>query len=145
VLVAATVAAAVAGFLGRAVRGVSKGGGVVIFGALALVAVLVAAVLRVLALPAAMLLRAALSRRREELADASAVQFTRDPGGLRRALEKVAADTSPAQQIRPLARALCIEQPRAGGVGWLDRWMASHPPISARISWLRSLEGPSAA
>jgi heat shock protein HtpX len=145
VLIAATVAVALASVLVRAVRGVSKGGGLVIFGALALVAVVAAMLLRLLALPAAMLLRAAPSRRREELADASAVQFTRDPGGLRRALEKVAADTSAAQQIRPLARALCIEQPWAGGAGWLDRWMASHPPIGRRISWLRSLKGGAAA
>src|SRR6476620_5956097 len=106
-------------------------------GLLALVALLAAVVLRVLALPAAMLLRAALSRRREELADASAVQFTRDPGGLRRALERIAADTTPPARIRPLARALCIEQPHGAlRSGWFDRWMDTHPPVTQRIAWL---------
>ena len=37
------------------------------------------------------LIQAAISRHREELADASAVQFTRDPTGLRGALVKIGA------------------------------------------------------
>ena len=146
VLVAATIAVALATLLGRATRGAGKGAGAMFVGMLALAALVVAVVLRVIALPAAMLLRAALSRRREELADASAVQFTRDPGGLRRALERIAADTTPPANIRPLARALCIEQPHgAPRSGWLDRWMGTHPPIAERIAWLRALEGASGA
>jgi heat shock protein HtpX len=48
----------------------------------------------ILAPIAAMLLRSAISRRRESLADATAVSFTRNPAGLRRALETLAADST---------------------------------------------------
>ena len=145
-LVAATVAVTVAALAGQAVRGAGKGRGVVIVGGLAFAALVVALVLRVIALPAALLIRAALSRRREELADASAVQFTRDPGGLRRALEKIAGDTAAPADIGSLARALCIERPQGPPrSGWLERWMGTHPPISRRIAWLRALEGASGA
>jgi Zn-dependent protease with chaperone function len=113
-----------------------------------------AAIFRFVAVPAALLLRAALSRQREELADASAVQYTRDPSGLRTALEKIAAaDNMPRLSL--LARALCIQEPdgppsRPGIVErWmqqhpptaLGRWVHTHPPIEERIAWLRSLEG----
>lgn len=99
-------------------------------------------------------LRAALSPHREELADASAVQYTHDPGGLRAALEKIAAaDNTPHLPL--LARALCITEPHGPpstpGIieRWLQqhpstvlgRWVTTHPPIEERIAWLRSLEG----
>ena len=143
VLVAATIAVVVATFMGRATRSAGKGMGALLVGALALAAFVFAVILRLIALPAAMLLRAALSRRREELADASAVQFTRDPGGLRRALERIATGTAPAVNLRPLALALCIERPHDAAVAhWLGRWMGTHPPIAERIAWLRDLEGP---
>ncbi|NDH13460.1 MAG: hypothetical protein EBY13_06235, partial [Actinobacteria bacterium] len=48
----------------------------------------------ILAPIAAVLLRSAISRRREALADATAVSFTRNPAGLRSALEVLAADST---------------------------------------------------
>jgi len=119
-----------------------------------IVAATLAAIFRFIAVPAALLLRAALSRHREELADASAVQYTRDPGSLRAALEKIAAADN-APHLPLLARALCITEPhgppsRPGIVErWmqqhpstvLGRWVTTHPPIEERIAWLRSLEG----
>lgn len=77
------------------------------------------------------LIKAAVSRQREFLADASAVQYTRNPEGLAGALAKIAKFSSR------------IESPRAeeashmffgNGVG--DAWLtlfATHPPIEARI------------
>lgn len=112
-----------------------------LIGVLALAAAVIAVALRFIAVPAGLLLDAAVSRRREELADASAVQFTRDPGGLRLALEKIAASRE-APRVGLLARALCIEhRPGPRTRGWLNRWMHTHPPIERRIAWLRSLEG----
>jgi heat shock protein HtpX len=89
-----------------------------------------------------MLLQACLSRRREALADASAVQFTRDPGGLRRALEKMAASPIPTCAINAANAALWFDCPqRLQRRPWLDRLLATHPPIERRIAWLRALEG----
>jgi heat shock protein HtpX len=121
----------------RRTRGRSK----VVVGALGLCFVLLAAIFRFIAVPAALLMRAALSRRREQLADASAVQYTRDPTGLRSALEKIAAgDHTP--KVGMLAKALCIEQPDlVARPKFFDKWMDTHPPIEERIVWLRMLEG----
>ena len=103
------------------------------------------------AVPAAALVRAAISRRRELLADASAVQLTRDPTGLRSALERIAAgptDRAAGGRARPgaagppgglVTAALWIHVPAGSGGRWA-RWFDSHPPIEQRIAWLRSLE-----
>ncbi len=110
------------------------------------VATVVSIVLWLVALPAAALVRAAISRRRELLADASAVQLTRDPTGLRSALERIAAGTRGSPGSSPPApgsfvtAALWIHVPTGGGDGRWARWFDSHPPIEQRIAWLRSLE-----
>jgi heat shock protein HtpX len=144
VVLVATVATALAVGLAKSIRD-AKGNAGILAAGLAMAALLVAAVLRFIALPCTLLLRAALSRRREELADASAVQFTRDPGGLRSALEKIAVGPMPAVVLRPTAAALCIEQPAQADAGlWLGGLMATHPPIEQRIAWLRALEGAGA-
>ena len=100
---------------------------------------------RLLAVPAALLMRAALSRRRELLADASAVQFTHDPGGLRQALEKIAVSVAAPMRAPALARPLWINSAPASRRRF-DRWLDTHPPITDRITWLGQLEGfPSGA
>ena len=58
------------------------------------IALIVSLVILILAPIAAMLLKAAISRRREALADATAVQFTRNPSGLRKALQVLQADST---------------------------------------------------
>jgi heat shock protein HtpX len=88
--------------------------------------------------------RATISRRREQLADASAVQFTRDPTGLRSALEKLAVrGVSEPQGVRLANSALWINSPLASG-RWpksIRRALDTHPPLERRIAWLRQLEG----
>lgn len=94
-----------------------------------------------LARPAALLVRAAISRRREQLADASAVQFTRDPGGLRSALEKLAANDVAQRELGVVTSSLWIVVPvEPGAHGWLARLLDTHPPVEQRIAWLRCLE-----
>lgn len=73
-------------------------------------------------------IRAAVSRQREFLADAAAVQFTRNPEGLGGALAKVAAQGS------------AISSPQAPEVshfffanGLVSGWLATHPPVEERI------------
>ena len=78
------------------------------------------------------LIKAAVSRQREFLADASAVQYTRNPGGLAGALSKIASHSSR------------LEHPKAQeashmffGNGMAEAWLglfATHPPIHQRIA-----------
>lgn len=141
---AARLASGAAAAAGGTRRG--RGGWIVtVFAlAIALVAAVVALVLGVIALPLALLLRAALSRRREELADAAAVQYTRDPEGLRTALERIAASRVPLSRVDATTEALWIDRPGrllAAADRWWDRLFDTHPPIERRIQWLRALEG----
>ena len=107
--------------------------------------VLVAAVVAALLAPvAAVLLKAAISRKRESLADATAVAFTRNPAGLRRALETLAADSTVVHQKSNAVAHLWIESPLDSKM--TSRLFATHPAIEERIANLRALEqsGPPA-
>lgn len=108
---------------------------------LVLVAALVAALL---APVAAVLLKAAISRKRESLADATAVAFTRNPAGLRRALETLAADSTVVHQKSNAVAHLWIESPLDSKM--TSKLFATHPAIEERIANLRALEqsGPPA-
>jgi heat shock protein HtpX len=102
---------------------------------LALVAALVALILAPIA---ATLLRSAISRRREALADATAIAYTRNPAGLRRALETLAEDSTVVNQKSTAVAHVWIESP-------LDarstaKLFATHPPIEERIALLRKME-----
>jgi len=102
---------------------------------LILIAALVAAVLAPIA---AVLLKAAISRKRESLADATAVAFTRNPTGLRRALETLAADSTVVHQKSNAVAHLWIESPLDSKI--TSKLFATHPAIEERIASLRALE-----
>lgn len=102
------------------------------------VAMVVSLVIIILAPIAALLLRAAISRKREALADATAVQFTRNPTGLRRALETLAADTTVVQQKSTAVAHVWIESPLDGKS---KSMFDTHPPLADRIALLRQMEG----
>ena len=106
-----------------------------------LIAALVAAILAPIA---AVLLKAAISRNRESLADATAVAFTRNPTGLRRALETLAADSTVVHQKSNAVAHLWIESPLDSKM--TSKFFATHPAIEERIANLRALEqtGPAA-
>ena len=79
----------------------------------------------------ARLIKAAVSREREALADAAAVQYTRHPSGLAGALKKIGGYTARLSSVdgEEVAHMLF-----AGGArGWLGRWLATHPPLEERI------------
>jgi Zn-dependent protease with chaperone function len=78
------------------------------------------------------LIQSAVSRERERLADASAVQFTRNPGGLRGALLKVAALPSGGT----LGAARTDEVAHMLFVPGLDSLFATHPPLAERVATL---------
>jgi heat shock protein HtpX len=95
-------------------------------------------VILILAPLAAMLLRSAISRRREALADATAVAFTRNPAGLRRALEVLAADSTVVAQRSTAVAHIWIESPLDGTS--VSKLFSTHPPIAERIATLRKME-----
>ena len=92
----------------------------------------------ILAPIAAMLLRSAISRRRESLADATAVSFTRNPAGLRRALETLAADSTVVRQRSNAVAHIWIESPLDAKA--VSKLFSTHPPIEERIETLRAME-----
>lgn len=101
-------------------------------------ALVVSLIVLILAPIAALLLKAAISRRREALADATAVAFTRNPAGLRSALEVLAADTTVVQQRSTAVAHIWIESPLDAKS--VSRLFATHPPIEERIAALRAME-----
>ena len=92
----------------------------------------------ILAPIAATMLKAAVSRKRESLADATAVAFTRNPAGLRAALEVLARDNTVVEARSSAVAHLYIESPLDASVA--SRLFATHPPIHERIETLRKME-----
>ena len=92
----------------------------------------------ILAPIAATMLKAAVSRKRESLADATAVAFTRNPAGLRAALEVLARDTTVVQARSSAVAHLYIESPLDASAA--SKLFATHPPIQERIAILRAME-----
>src|SRR5512138_3548387 len=75
------------------------------------------------------MIQAAVSRRREALADASAVQFTRDPTGLRNALVKIGAASSGSRLSHPEVDEVAHMLFAPG----MSRLFATHPPLLERL------------
>ncbi len=79
-------------------------------------------------------IKAAVSRQREYLADASAVQFTRNPSGLAEALKKIARNGS---RLRSTAAQELSHLFFAASEGvFISRLLATHPPLEKRIGRL---------
>jgi Zn-dependent protease with chaperone function len=115
---------------GRQSNGNSKGGGAIVAILLLAVALIVIGYVGVFF---ASLIRAAISRQREYLADASAVQFTRNPGGLAGALKKIAG-------LHHGGRITSAHASEAGhfffanGIDhFWESLFATHPPLIERI------------
>jgi heat shock protein HtpX len=108
--------------------------------ATAIIAV-VAIVLAILAPIISRLIQLAVNRQREYLADASAVELTRNPYGLERALAKIGADKEVLEVANRGTQHMYFTNPikkfeaRASGL------MGTHPPILDRINRLRELTG----
>lgn len=108
--------------------------GAAIFMVLALIAAILAPI-------AAQLIRFAISRKREFLADASGVILTRHPEGLAAALAKIAEYKAPVKRATAATAHLYISNPfGAKKVGsWLLNLFNTHPPIEERIRILRAM------
>jgi heat shock protein HtpX len=89
-------------------------------------------------------MQAAVSRKRETLADVSACQMTRYPPGLISALEKLQADTTVTHAASTATAHMWIEQPMSGvgdkgKMGMWNKMFDTHPPLEERIALLREL------
>ena len=81
----------------------------------------------------ARLIRAAVSRQREHLADAAAVQFTRNPRGLAGALRRIREGAGGASLRTAQAEAFSHMLFATASRSWLNRLLATHPPLDVRI------------
>jgi len=91
---------------------------------------------------AAQLIKLAISRKRELLADSSAVVLTRNPEGLATALEKISAYKKPVKNASGATAHLYISNPLGSKEfgGFLAGLFDTHPPVGERIKILRSME-----
>jgi heat shock protein HtpX len=109
------------------------------------ITVLVGLVFVVLAPLAARAMQAAVSRRRETLADVSAVEMTRYPPGLISALEKLKDDQSVVRSGNRATAHMWIEEPveryadNGARGSRLGRAFDTHPPLDDRIALLREM------
>jgi len=98
---------------------------------------IVGLVLLILSPIIAELIKMAISRKREYLADASGSLLTRYPEGLARALEKISTSNTPLATASAATAHLFISNPlKAGSFTGL---FSTHPPIGERIKKLRTM------
>ncbi|HEV8421147.1 MAG TPA: M48 family metallopeptidase [Actinomycetota bacterium] len=104
--------------------------------------VILGVVLAILAPFLAQVIKLAVSRRREYLADAEGALLTRYPPGLASALRKIAADTTPLRVANNATAHLWLNQPsRIPGESnhWWENLFSTHPPIRERIRILEEM------
>ena len=102
--------------------------------------IIVLLVVAILAPLAAKAVQMAVSRQREYLADATSVQFTRNPDGLVSALQKLeAAAGKPFPGVSDATQHLFIVNPMREMTAKTSDLMATHPDIESRIARLRNL------
>lgn len=90
---------------------------------------------------AAELMKLALSRKREFLADSSAIELTRNPQGLIDALLKISSDDEPLEAANKSTASMYICSPLKGkeSKGFLAKLYMTHPPIEDRIEALKNI------
>jgi heat shock protein HtpX len=87
----------------------------------------------------AQLIRLAISRKREFLADASGAMLTRHPAGLASALRKLEDDTEPLEAANKATAHLYIVNPLKNIKGMVNKMFSTHPPIEERIAALEKM------
>ncbi len=79
------------------------------------------------------LIKSAVSRQREYLADASAVQYTRNPDGIAGALKRIGADSQGSVLQNPAASEISHALFSKGVKSGINSMFATHPPLKKRI------------
>jgi heat shock protein HtpX len=122
-------------WFGGGSRGRGGGGGYI-----QLIMIAVAIVLAILAPIFARLLQLSISRQREYLADATAVQLTRNPKGLADALQEISGDREVLEAANRATAHLYIVNPIKRFEKRSKGLFSTHPPIEQRIEILRQME-----
>ena len=106
-----------------------------------LIMIVIALALAILAPLLAQMMKMAISRKREFLADATGALLTRHPDGLARALEKISRNATPLKTANDATSHLFIVSPFKGreSKSWIHRLFMTHPPIEERIAKLREM------
>lgn len=131
VLAAAAVLIARMGFWsGRGRRGKNSGGN-----ALAIIGLVLMIVTPIIA----QIIKLAISRQREYLADSSAALLTRYPAGLASALEKIKIDSGKIEKANEATAHLYISSPFGSVTKGMSKMFSTHPPIDDRIKKLRTM------
>jgi heat shock protein HtpX len=113
-----------------------EGGG----GNIQLIMLIIAIVLAILAPLFARLLQLSISRQREYLADATAVQLTRNPKGLADALQKISGDREVLEVANRATAHLYIVNPIKRFEKRSKGLFSTHPPMEERKKVLRAME-----
>ncbi|HEY5030870.1 MAG TPA: M48 family metallopeptidase [Actinomycetes bacterium] len=108
-------------------------------GQIVIVVIAAGALLGVVAFIVGPIIRLALSRRRESLADVSGVELTRNPAGLLSALRKLEANDKPFAKFNHATAAMCIDDPLQHHESWIHHLFDTHPPIAERIAALERI------
>ena len=98
--------------------------------------IIIGLVLALLSPVFAQLIKLAISRQREYLADSAGALLTRYPEGLAKALEKISKDPMPLQHVSEATAHLYIKNPLTRGM--FVSMFSTHPPVEERIKRLRS-------
>lgn len=94
----------------------------------------------ILAPIAGQLMKMALSRNREYLADATAIEFTRNPEGLATALEVIGGVSRPVKNAGSATASMYISDPlKAVDKKSISNLFSTHPPIEKRVEAIRNL------
>lgn len=102
--------------------------------------VLIGSILLILSPIIASLIKLAVSRNREYLADSTAALLTRYPDGLASALEKISQDTEILEAANSATAHLYISSPISNpAFGFIGKLFSTHPPIEERIKRLREM------
>ena len=102
--------------------------------------ILVSLVLLLLASIFGRLMKLAISRKREFMADASSVEFTRNPDALISALTKLDSDQEPMKQANNSTENMYIVSPFKGKQKKSTSWFSTHPSIEDRIEAIKNLK-----
>jgi heat shock protein HtpX len=123
-------------WFGRSSRDDRKGNAGAIF-------LIIGLIFAILAPIVANLIKLAISRRREFMADAGSVTITRQPNGLITALRKIASDHEPLEVANKATAHLYIENPfkdkARGAIGMFANLFNTHPPVDERIVALKKM------
>lgn len=100
---------------------------------------IVAIIFALLAPIIALIIQMAISRRREFLADVSAVEITRYPEGMISALKKLASDSTQVERATEGNAHMFIDFPLKNAGSYIHKLFSTHPPIEERIEALQKI------